>query len=389
MKKLILLSSMIIVGSTIQAQQRFHTFMYNEKYGLTDTLGKEIIKPIHRSTERFGAKNEIVFYNYDEEIKDVIFNESTGAMASYGYIHPDEVDVQEKSYSYIKDKGKHYLRSQVEDKTLQLKRTYYDLVNVGNYIIGKYYADPPPSPPSKSKKDKNGNWLPPEIVKAPSHDIGSYGYDVMTNDESLKVLMKGVFVSYLPLYADDRKVGGSSDEVVNVEIIELKEYNNADFDAIVFSADDTHSLYNASMTLVKKFELKDATKEQLTAKASTIMKLELLDYDRKNAAPPMMAPPMGPGPSSRGDNLPHPPVVYPIFSTKKLENGNTQFIMQKSEKETKVIFETKHSVRLSERDAIIRITDSKDKDSKFNYSPSTGVLFLPKQYWSIIGLIVK
>lgn len=385
MKRILILSSLVIAGVTTQAQQRFHTFMCNDKHGLTDTLGKEIIKPIHKFTERLSAKKEIVFYNFDDKIKDVIFNESTGTTASYGYIHPDEVDVSDHAYSYIKDKGKQYLRSQVEDKTLQLKRAYYDLDNVGKYIVGNYYADPPPSPPVKSKKDKNGKLIPPPPVMEPSYPFGSYGYDVITNDESLKVLMKGVFMSYLPLYKDATKK--NDDGIVRVEIIELKAYKNPDFDAIIFSMGNTHSLYNAGMTLVKKFELKDATKEQLVAKAATILKMNLLDYDRASAAPPMMAGPTGPGLSTRSEQA--PPVVYPVFSTKKLDNGNTQFIMQKSEADSKVIFETKHSVRLDKKDANIRISNDNDKDSKFSYSPSTGALFLPKEYWQAIGLIVK
>ncbi|RQO30146.1 hypothetical protein DBR32_11210 [Taibaiella sp. KBW10] len=379
MKKIMIMVLLMIGVSVAQAQSQYHIFNVKGKYGITDTLGNEAIKPVHAFEESFPERNELALYNFDDKIKDIIFNLSTGTKQVFESIDPNAVYIQKTGYTFITDKGKKYLRSEESDKVIPVKDSYYDFSNEGKYIIAKY--TPPLPAPEKPVKDKNGFLMPPKPILMP--DARSTGFAVLENNESMKPLLKGVFEKYIPLYAVKKEEDDT--ELVKVEIIKLAPGNweKSDFYTLVFSTGNTHSVYNSRLVLVKKFELKNAEPEDLAAKASAIMKTTLSTFDVDHAAPPSV------GMVAMSRDAGTPKIVYPFFTDQKAENGMNQFVLKESETITKIIFETRKSFRFDKYRHSIRLIEDKDKDSVFSIDPETGALYLPQKYWDVLGLIVK
>lgn len=386
LKKIYLTGLLLFAGLALSAQEQYHTFSIKGKYGVTDAKGNEVIKPIHKYADQFPEKQELALYNFDDKIKDIIFNMATGKQESYDYIHPDELNIQDTGYTYIDHKNKKYLRSQLGSRIINVKEEYYDFDNVGKYILAKYNP-PPPVVKSEPRSTKNGILPPPKIVPM---EKGT-GFALMEDNTSMKPKLKGVFEEYLPLYLAQNNDDADEGSVVVREVVLLDVINrNPDFDAIVFSKGITHTVYNGQLALVGKFELKNANREKLVEKASTLMKRKLSEYSEKNMAPPMVsASPNGPSSRPSGGPAQQPKIVYPFFEEQKAENGNKRFVLVESESSTKIIFETQKAFRFSKSDHSIRLIEDEGPDSIFDFDPETGKLYLPEKYWSALGLIIK
>ncbi|SKA28896.1 hypothetical protein SAMN04488128_10340 [Chitinophaga eiseniae] len=371
---------LLAVSSTSFAQNKYYPFQANKKYGATDTLGNELVKPIHKFREVFPSGKEFALYNFSDEIKDLIVNASTGKIQSFAYIVPSEATINGASYTIIRENDKRYLRSEEDGKIIILKKDYTDFFREGKYIVAKHYPDPPPPPPARPAPKPvkiNGKLIPPPPLPPPPPPklppIGFDGYSVIgANDLTLKPVMTGIFKQYLALYKDEQE--NMAERIV---IKKRKAGEHSDFYAIIFSTDHTHSLYDSSMKLVKKFELKDAQQEQLEKIASDIMKTPLSNFDRVNSPAPMGLP---------SKNRPVPEIVYPVFEVVKADNGNNQLILKRSATEVKVIFESPNRISW---DPYKHIAGIPDTDTEFNISPQTGKIFLPQKYREAAGIIVK
>lgn len=378
MQKLLTTALLLAVSTTTFAQNKYYPFRVDKKYGVTDTLGNELVKPVHKFCEPFRSGKELALYNFSDEIKDLIVNTTTGNIQSFVYINPGEATVNNVSYTLVTEKNKKYLRSEEDGKIIPLKEDYTDFKSEGKYIVAKYYASrlpAPPPPPVKPGKSK-GNLLPPPpslppTMKLPPPDFNNYAV-IAANDETLKPVMKGLYKTYLPLYNNEsEKTSG------RVERIIYGPRKRSNFYAIIFSTDHTHSLYDTAMKLVKKFELKNAQKEQLGEMASDIMKTKLSEFDEASAVPPMGLP---------SKNRSEPAVVYPVFAVEKSGNGNNQFVLKQSATDVKVIFETPSWITWDEREHSIFIRDS---NTEFAVNPQSGKIWLPQQYWAAAGITVK
>lgn len=372
---------LLAASSAAFAQNKYYPFEANKKYGATDTLGNELVKPIHKFREVFPSGKEFALYNFNDEIKDLIINAVTGNIQSFEYIVPSEATFNGVSYTIIREKDKQYLRSEEDGKTILLKKDYTDFFSEGKYVIAKHYPDPPPPPPARPAPKPvkiNGKLIPPPPQLPPPPPklppIGFDGYSVIrANDLTLKPVMTGVFKQYLALYKDEQE--NTAERVVVLKTI--KPGQRSDFYAIIFSTDRSHSLYDSSMKLIKKFDLKEATQEQLEKMASDIMKTPLSNFDRVNSPAPMGLP---------SKNRPAPEIVYPVFEVVKADNGNNQLVLKRSATEVKVIFESPNRISWNPYKHIAGIPDT---DSEFNISPQTGKIFLPQKYWEAAGIIVK
>lgn len=371
---------LLAVSSATFAQNKYYPFGAGKKYGATDTLGNELVKPIHKFREVFPSGKEFALYNFSDEVKDLIINAATGKIQAFEYIVPSEATFNGVSYTIIREKDKCYLRSEEDGKTILLKKDYTDFFSEGKYVIAKHYPDPPPPPPARPAPKPvkvNGKLIPPPPLPPPPPPplppLGFDGYSVIgANDLTLKPVMTGIFKAYLTLYKNEQE--NMAERIV---IKKRKAGEHADFYAIIFSTDHTHSLYDSSMKLVKKFELKGAQQEQLEKIASDIMKTPLSNFDRSNAAAPMGLP---------SKNRPEPVIVYPVFEVVKADNGNNQLVLKRSATEVKVIFESPGRISWNPYTHIAGIPDT---DTEFNISPETGRIFLPQKYWEAAGIIVK
>jgi len=383
MRRMIPIMLLLLVVNFAKAQQKYYAFNFNEKYGITDTLGNEAIKPSYKYITIIPAKNQIYLQDFSEK-PDIIFNTKTGTKQLFEKVYNNQLQIKGVPYSIINNKGKKYLLSEESDKTIAITRDYEDFYTVGNYIIAKYYAQ---DPYVAGGKDKNGKLLPPKIMEMKKH------YIVLANDESLKTIVDKGFDKYLPLYKTPEE--HKSDEIVRVETITLSlpiKESSPIFDYIILSKSSSHRLFNAKMVLVKAFVLAKADKEALWAYAQKLLKVKISTEPTSGngfkSAPPMMVDPsMGTRKISKSEPTEKKP-FEPYFNLKKLENGNTIFALQETEQISKHIFEanSKAKVELNKRKHTITISLDGKSESEFNFDPKTGAVYLPKAYLILLGI---
>ncbi|RZL34120.1 MAG: hypothetical protein EOP00_32160, partial [Pedobacter sp.] len=275
------------------AQQKYHAFSVNGKYGVTDTLGNEAIKPSHKYAKTILAKSQIYLQDFSEK-PDIIFNAKTGAKQLYESVYNNQLRIKNVSYSVVSNKGKKFLLSEETDKTIPVTRDYDDFYGAGNYIIAKYYAQ---APYVSGGKDKNGRLLPPPIREMKRQHV------VLTNDETLKPVVDKGFDKYLFLYKRPEET--KDDRIAKVEIITIKQIqeSNPVFDYIILSQGNNHRLYNAKMVLVKAFVLAKPDEDKLYNYAEQLLKVKLSNmasaqHGYKSAPPMMASPSMGLGRNS-------------------------------------------------------------------------------------------
>ena len=382
MNKISLVVLIFACSNLAFAQQKYFPFSVQGKHGIMDTLGLEVIKPIYAYSTEIPVKNQIYLQDFSSK-PDIIFNAITGTKQSYESVYNDKVSIQNVPYSLVKKNGKQFLLSEETNKTINLSEGYSDFKEAGKYIIAKFY---PKRVYSKTTvAPKNGAPPPPPpIVKAPEEQIA-----VLTNDPTLKRVLKGDFNKFLQLY----KVAKKEEDNQIVEVILVSPDENkrtANFDYIVFSMNKIHSLYNEKLVLVKTFTLANASEETLQEACAKIVKQELSKYVQEEGYYPsvMAAPSSG---SRRGNEVVEKKPFKPFFYTKELENGNTVFAFQETENSSKTIFEAKPGVEvyLDTRNFKIRLSIEGKKDSKFSFDPKTGRIYLPKAYFEKVGITVS
>lgn len=383
MRRMIPIMLLLLVINFAKAQQKYYAFNFNGKYGITDTLGNEALKPSYKYITAIPAKNQIYLQDFSDK-PDIIFNTKTGTKQLYEKVYNNQVQIKGVPYSIINNKGKKYLLSEESDKTIGITRDYDDFYTVGNYIIAKYYAQ---DPYVGGGKDKNGKLLPPKIMEMKKH------YVVLANDESLKTIVDKGFDKYLPLYKTPEEKKG--DGIVRVETITLSlpiKESSPIFDYIILSKGSSHKLFNAKMVLVKAFVMAKADEEALWRYAQKLLKDKISTEPSSGhgfvSAPPMMVDPsMGTRKNSRSEPGEKKP-FEPYFYVKKLENGNTIFALQETEQISKHIFEanSKAKVELDKRKYTLTISLDEKNQSEFNFDPKTGAIYLPKAYLSLLGI---
>lgn len=382
MKTTVLFLSLLIITSFVFAQQKYYRFCINDKYGITDTLGNEAIKPSYKFATLIPAKNQIYLQDFSAK-PDIIFNTKTGAKQLYERVYDSRLYIKGVPYAQISNKNKVFLLSEKTEKTIPLTRDYTEFSYAGKYIIAQYNAlDPFVS----GGKDKNGNFLPPKIREIKRHFV------VLSDDESLKTIVDRGFNSYLQLFkiAEEKKNDGMV-QTVTLNLDDFKAKANPNFDYIILSQGDHHKLYNPNMVLLKTFVLAKADDEKLHQFSEKALGMKLSVRSAFNegmvSAPPMMAPRTG-MPQKSDSEAEEMEAFKPFLYVKKLDNGITIFALQETKEISKRIFETdvNTNVRLYERDSILRISIKGKEDSRFSYHPKTGEIYLPKPYLAELGI---
>ncbi len=365
------------------AQQKYYTFSLKGKYGITDTLGNETIKPTFGYMTEVSAKDQVFLQDCSEK-PDIIFNTKTGAQQRYESVYNNQVTIKNVPYSIVVSKRKKHLLSEETDKTIALSQDYSDFKNIGKYIIAKFY--PQLEPVKSGARDKNGILLPPKI-----REFKEY-YTVLADDESLKPIAKGNFDKYLPLYKVPVK--SNDDGIIReVTITILPDSEKPNFDFIVLSKGNSRNLYDSNMTLVKTFVLAKADDEKLADACSKIVKMELALTAAENGYGGLVsAPPngIGYGTKSATAKAEKKEPFVPFFYVKKLSSGNTLFALQETEEISKHIFEvsSKYEVTIDKRQNTITIETDEEKVCKFSFNPQTGAIYLPKSYLKSLGIMM-
>lgn len=371
---------LLFLANFAKAQQKYYAFNFNGKYGITDTLGNEALKPSYKYITAVPAKNQIYLQDFSEK-PDIIFNTKTGIKQLYESIYDNKVKIKNVPYSIVKTKGKSYLLSEETDKIIPITRDYDEFKNVGKYIVAKYSLQ---DPFVSGGINKSGIPQPPKIREMKNYFV------VLTNDENLKTMVDKGFNKYLLLYKIPQEI--KDDGIVRVQTIVLQEIddNLPNFDYIVLSNGNNHKLYNEKMVLIKAFILAKANEEMLLDFCKKTLKLDL-DVSSNEYIPTMSAAPMAIGmgrPTNDNPNAVEKKPFESYFYVKKLENGNTIFALQETEQVSKHIFEanSKAKVELDKRKHTLTISLNGKNQSEFNFDPKTGAIYLPKAYLTLLGI---
>lgn len=374
----------LAITNLATAQQKYYTFSIDDKIGIVDNEGNEIIKPSFKYADDIDKKNEIHLKKFSSTEPDVIFNTKTGQKKEYESIYSSKVKIQGVRYSEIATKNKNYLVSQESDHTINLTRKYSKFHNCGLYILEEYseykYPAAKPSPPVK--KTTSGVPPPPPPIMPTPAPIEVFYFGIINNDPSFKTIKRVVGTSYLPLYKiPEEDVDENGNVLVSVILHNIDLDAEDPFDYIIFSEKNKHQLFDGKLKLIKTFTLANADEKSLLAFAKKTLNVNLSRYSENNFPPPPM---MAPSSNSRKA----PEIEYPFYHFEKLDDGTTAFSLQQSKEENKQIFTVNEisDTKLNKREKTIGI---KDKDAKwyfFNYDAATGKIFLPKLYVENLGI---
>lgn len=385
MKNALICLSFLAVTHFATAQKNYYTFSINKKIGVTDAEGIEIIKPSFKYADFIPKKNEIYLTNYSVDTADAIFNTLTGEKKEYESIKDNAIKINGIPYAEIRTKSKNYLVSQESNFQIPITRKYSRFFNCGQYILEQYsetkYAKEKPAPPVKKSTSGVPPPPPPPQILPPPTQVSYFG--IISNDESFKTLKRVAASSYLLLYnTGEEEKDEDGNRIVHVQLVDLNQ-DVDNFDFIIFSEKNTHHLYDSKMKLIKTFTLTKADEDSLMAFAKKTLNVNLSHFSKNNyPPPPMMAP------SSRSGKTKDVIILYPLVQFKKLDNGTTVFELQKSRDESQSIFsfEGERSTTLDTKKHRIGIEDVNGKWHYFSFDPTTGAVFLPQKYYSVVGI---
>ena len=135
-----LLFFLIIVGTLLlKAQtQKFYYFVYQQKYGFTDSNGKEIVPPIYDwQSFTVDKKSNYIALN-GEDHQGIIINKFSGEIEKLSYFQDSylfTVDEKDFLYAQIGNSGMLLNTLDLSDR-LKLPKKYVSVKLVGNYLMG-------------------------------------------------------------------------------------------------------------------------------------------------------------------------------------------------------------------------------------------------------------
>lgn len=355
-------------------QNKFYVFSINDKIGITDDTGSEIEAAVNAYYKTLPEKDEIILYNFSDK-KDLIFNTLTKKKTYLESIIPADIVINGISYSKVKEKGKSYFLSTVDNKTIDYNDDFYFFNNVGNYIIAKYSVVK--KTPAKSASGKAKGAILPEPPSRFDYEDGLAIFDPKTGAFT-KPLVKGIFENYLPLYENKRE--NSNNGMAKVEIITINDIDDRQepFDYLLLTNKSTHSLYDSSLKLIKKFEFRTDDKNLLAEKAGSFISKNLSWHNLKNAYPPSMP--------STGRSVTKPEIIYPVNVIQNSDNIS-RFFIKKSATDSVLVLSTTLKIDWVSSTNEIHLEDKNGNDSHFFFDPVTAAIFLPKKYWAKLGII--
>lgn len=211
MQKLFLI--LLLFSYNLFAQPNYYAFMYNNKYGITDTIGKIIVEPIYDHYTIIN-KNEVVLGSKNSYLKANMF---TNKQLFYEYYKNNYAHINNSWYDYIVKDGKKYLENVTNYSLINIKQEY-NFKGIDAKYVGGIYKKP-------SLSNQNDSI---SIVS------------ILSNDKNLKVIFE--------TEADDFKA-----------LYPLKSYEAKYF---LFKKGKEYSIYNASFILIKKYSSIDSINKQ-------------------------------------------------------------------------------------------------------------------------------
>lgn len=370
LNKIIVVFFLIIAALNSQAQKSVYIISYEDKWGLTDSIGTEIVEPIYDRYE-IAKNGEIYLFSshYGLSRTSLLYTVETGELNNkYKFVYLDNVMIDEQSYHYFSDGKNPFLQNSETGELFKSDQNTQSIKNLGSsYLMAKFRPTKnefkPRLPPSKGSSNSE-----PKMQGVPSVDFDLYTYAIYSNKLPLKAELKIDAHSYLMLYEKETEN--------NERVLLTKPLNSADFDYLVFRKDEQLFLYDKNIKLLKKLTYpKTEEKDQIDEKyvqTEVSKSLGMQTVHSQSIYPDAAA---DPSYTEKEKNY--------AFEVKKTTDGQNLLIRKSDEK---LCFSTPFRMEYGGKSNSVWITNSSRGSSYFKIDKETGKPFLPQKYMDILEI---
>jgi len=363
----------------IAAQQSFYPFTYEDKDGLTDDKGNEIVAPIYDYWSE--SENEKLFIfkpKYDSNGKATLcFDVTKKQGKEYKTFYQDEVTIQKVQHHFVEElNGKKYLLNSETEETIPFKEDVYTVNDLNDdYIIAKYFPKETKAPkitleqaPFMKVKGKIPPPPSPKKVVGTSIEDREENYVIYSSTSALKPVLKTEANNYFLLNKEIAVNKPDGNGNVEVQIIGR---NLDDFDFVLFENQGAYQLYDKNFKLIKKFTSKPSSEYEVNEDA--LKKCEIFStskIEKRRGAYPTMA-------SDRE-------IEKPKFTIER--DNDIYYLVSKNNGENKKILSSPYKLEYS-REGRLRIEDQKaDKTTSFKFNETTFQLYIPQKYLQVLNV---
>lgn len=362
----------------IAGQQKFYPFSYENKDGLSDDKGNEIIAPIYDYWRESDDKKLLIFRpGFDSRnLKTFCFDVTSEQGKKYETFYEDEVTIQKVSHHFVEEiNGKKYLLNSETAEKITFKDDVYSLKDLNEqFIIAKYFAKEIPVPkvaPKKVAPVKTKGKLPPPILPPPpiTREESGTDYVIYNSTSALKPVLRTKANHYFLL--NKQAPENQPDENGNVKM-QIITINLNDFDFVLFENKGNYQLYDKDFKLIKKFTSKPSEEhgvnEEAMIKSETFAGTKI---DRHRGGYPSV------GMASDGKK------EEPKFTTER-DSGIYYFVDKRNGANRKVL---SSPLKIRYHDASLRFEDTKnEKSSYLKFNEETLQFYIPKKYLDQLGV---
>ena len=380
MKRNLIYFTLLLLPIFSIAQHQFYPFNYNDKSGLSDEKGNEILAPIYNYWRESEDKKLLIFRpDFNSKENTLCFDVASKQGKKYKTFYEDEVTVQKIQHHFVEElTGKKYLLNSKTGEMIRFKDDVYTLNDLNDhYIIAKYYSReiitpkvslekepykkvkgkiPPPPPPKKS----------PDVEAMESADY----YIIYSSTNDLKPVLQTKAKQYFLL--NKEIPNHRKDENGNV-VVQIIERNLNDFDFILFENNGAYQLYDKNFKLIKKFTSKPspeyAVNEEALKKCETFSGSKI---ENERGAYPSI------GMASEDKR------EEPKFEIQR--ENDTYFLISKNNGKSKKILSSPHKLEYTIEGKLWIQNEKADKTTSFKFDENTFQLYIPQKYLGNLGV---
>lgn len=371
MKKNILLL-IIFFSSFAFSQEVFYRFSYEEKDGLTDHTGKEIIAPIYSDCRESKDKKLLIFrpdFMSDEET--YCFDVETKQGKKYKTFYEDEVTVQKIQHHFVEElTGKKYLLNSQTGEIISFKEDIYNSNDLNDYyIIAKYFpkeiTTSKVSLQKKPSKKVKGKIQPPAPMNAPESNSDYYVIYSSTND--LKPVFKTRAMNYFLL---NKEIPSNKTYEKEYDFLQTIKRDKNNFDFILFANNEAYQLYDKNFKLIKKFTSKSSNSNWIDEEVLKICETISGSKIKKKESPIVAT---GSDDSERTRE-------EPKFKIER--DTNMYYLINKNKK----ILSSPHKLKYSTKGNLWIENEKTDNSTYFQFNENTFQMYIPKIYLEKLGV---
>lgn len=380
-KKNTIIALTLINFTFLKAQQQFYPFTYENKNGLADNKGNEIVAPVYDYWHESEDKKFLIFSpKYDDKKGFTLcFDVNKGQGKKFKRFYEDEVTVQKVQHHFVEElSGEKYLLNSETGAIIPFKEDVYTLNDLNDdYIIAKYFSKDTKSPKITLEeapwtKVKGKIPPPPAPLKAPNStaEQTADNYIIYNSTNALEPVLKIKANNYFLL---NKEIPGNKPDKDGNVVVQIIQKNLNDFDFIVFENNGVYELYNKNFKLIKKFISKPSSENYINEEA--LKKCEAFS-----------------GSSIEKDRGGYPSIGMLSGSKREepkfvIQSENSVYYLVRNINDEKVKILSSYYPLEYGNDGEIRIEDNEnDKTTSFKFDENSLRMYIPQKYLQKLGV---